>query len=170
MDFLQHGLDLIFPHHECSAAHAERLTGAAPFARHYVHAGMIGLAGEKMSKSKGNLVFVSRLRADRVDPMAVRLGLLAGHYRTDRQWTDELLKTATQRLGRWREAVAAAAGPSGAELLAGVRARLADDLDSPGALALVDGWADAVLAGVGDDPGAPALAARTVDALLGIRL
>jgi L-cysteine:1D-myo-inositol 2-amino-2-deoxy-alpha-D-glucopyranoside ligase len=164
------GNDLIFPHHECSAAHAERLTGAAPFARHYVHGGMIGLAGEKMSKSKGNLVFVSRLRADRVDPMAVRLALLAGHYRSDRQWTDELLKSATQRLGRWREAVAAAAGPSGVELLAGVRARLADDLNSPGALALVDGWADAVLTGAGGDPTAPALAARTVDALLGVRL
>src|SRR5205823_14684983 len=62
------GNDLIYPHHECSAAHAETLTGAQPFARHYVHAGMIGLDGEKMSKSKGNLVFVSRLRGDGVDP------------------------------------------------------------------------------------------------------
>ncbi|TDB98345.1 cysteine--1-D-myo-inosityl 2-amino-2-deoxy-alpha-D-glucopyranoside ligase, partial [Micromonospora fluostatini] len=92
------GNDLIFPHHECSAAHAERLTGVTPFAGHYVHAGMIGLDGEKMSKSKGNLVFVSRLRADRVDPMAVRLSLLAGHYRADRSWTDELLATAQERL------------------------------------------------------------------------
>src|SRR5688500_10701129 len=83
------GNDLIFPHHECSAAHAERLTGTAPFADHYVHAGMIGLDGEKMSKSRGNLVFVSRLRADQVDPMAVRLALLSGHYRADRTWTDE---------------------------------------------------------------------------------
>jgi L-cysteine:1D-myo-inositol 2-amino-2-deoxy-alpha-D-glucopyranoside ligase len=164
------GNDLIFPHHECSAAHAERLTGTAPFARHYVHAGMIGLAGEKMSKSRGNLVFVSRLRADRVDPMALRLALLAGHYRADRQWTDELLKDGVQRLGRWREAVRAAAGPSGADLLAGVRGRLADDLDTPGALALVDRWADAVLAGDGADRGAPALVAETVDALLGVRL
>ncbi len=78
------GNDLIFPHHECSAAHAERLTGEAPFAEHYVHAGMIGLDGEKMSKSRGNLVFVSRLRADKVDPMAVRLALISGHYRSDR--------------------------------------------------------------------------------------
>ncbi|MFD0821404.1 cysteine--1-D-myo-inosityl 2-amino-2-deoxy-alpha-D-glucopyranoside ligase, partial [Micromonospora zhanjiangensis] len=110
------GNDLVFPHHECSAAHAEALTGAAPFARHYVHAGMIGLDGEKMSKSRGNLVFVSRLRADRVDPMAVRLALLAGHYRSDRAWTDELLKVATERLARWREAATAPAGPSGDEL------------------------------------------------------
>ncbi|MEV4755022.1 cysteine--1-D-myo-inosityl 2-amino-2-deoxy-alpha-D-glucopyranoside ligase [Micromonospora sp. NPDC049559] len=164
------GNDLLFPHHECSAAHAERLTGEEPFARHYVHAGMIGLDGSKMSKSKGNLVFVSRLRADRVDPMAIRLALLAGHYRADRQWTEELLKLATQRLGRWREAVRAAAGPSGAELLAGVRERLADDLDTPAVLALVDAWAEAALAGTGTDPEAPALVARTVDALLGVRL
>jgi L-cysteine:1D-myo-inositol 2-amino-2-deoxy-alpha-D-glucopyranoside ligase len=164
------GNDLLFPHHECSAAHAERLTGVAPFARHYAHAGMIGLDGEKMSKSKGNLVFVSRLRADRVDPMAVRLALLADDYRADRQWTDDLLKTAQQRLGRWREAVAATAGPPAAGLLAEVRARLVDDLDTPGALAAVDAWVDAALAGTGEDPDAPALAASTVDALLGVAL
>ncbi|KAB1909097.1 cysteine--1-D-myo-inosityl 2-amino-2-deoxy-alpha-D-glucopyranoside ligase [Micromonospora sp. AMSO31t] len=164
------GNDLLFPHHECSAAHAERLTGEAPFADHYVHAGMIGLDGEKMSKSRGNLVFVSRLRADRVDPMAVRLALLSGHYRSDRSWTDELLVEAQERLARWRRAAAAPAGPSGDELLAGVRARLADDLDSPGALAVADAWADQALAGVADDGAAPKLFADTVDALLGIRL
>ncbi|MFG1659729.1 cysteine--1-D-myo-inosityl 2-amino-2-deoxy-alpha-D-glucopyranoside ligase [Micromonospora chersina] len=164
------GNDLLFPHHECSAAHAERLTGQAPFADHYVHAGMIGLDGEKMSKSKGNLVFVSRLRADQVDPMAVRLALLSGHYRSDRSWTDELLVTAQERLARWRRAAAVPAGPSGEELLAGVRARLADDLDTPGALAVVDDWVAQSLAGVADDAEAPKLFADTVDALLGIRL
>ncbi|MEV0723383.1 cysteine--1-D-myo-inosityl 2-amino-2-deoxy-alpha-D-glucopyranoside ligase [Micromonospora purpureochromogenes] len=164
------GNDLLYPHHECSAAHAERLTGEAPFAAHYVHAGMIGLDGEKMSKSRGNLVFVSRLRADKVDPMAVRVGLMSGHYRTDRAWTDDLLTTAQARLDRWRRAAAAPAGPSGADFLAGVRARLADDLDTPGALALADDWADRALAGTGDDAQGPALFADTVDALLGIRL
>ncbi|MEU4692765.1 cysteine--1-D-myo-inosityl 2-amino-2-deoxy-alpha-D-glucopyranoside ligase [Actinoplanes sp. NPDC023714] len=164
------GSDLLYPHHECSAAHAEVLTGAAPFARHYAHAGMIGLEGEKMSKSKGNLVFVSRLRGDGVDPMAVRLGLLAGHYRSDREWTDAVLKAGLQRLSRWREAAAAAQGPSGEGLLGAVREALADDLDAPAALAVVDAWAEAALAGAGDDAEAPALMARTVDALLGIRL
>jgi len=162
------GNDLLFPHHESSAAHAECLTGVAPFARHYVHAGMIGLDGEKMSKSRGNLVFVSRLRADGVDMMAVRLALLADHYRADRQWTDDLLKIAEQRLARWREAAAAPAGPSG--LLATVRRTLATDLDTPAALAAVDTWADAVLAGGGTDPGAPALMRSTVDSLLGVLL
>jgi L-cysteine:1D-myo-inositol 2-amino-2-deoxy-alpha-D-glucopyranoside ligase len=165
------GNDLLFPHHECSAAHAETLTGQAPFARHYVHAGMIGLAGEKMSKSRGNLVFVSRLRADGVDQMALRLALMSDHYRTDRQWTDDTRKAGLQRLARWREATAGGGtGPSGAAVLAGVRERLADDLDTPGALAVVDAWADATLAGEGDDPGSVALVRATVDALLGVRL
>ena len=164
------GNDLLFPHHECSAAHAEVLSGHAPFANHYVHAGMIGLHGEKMSKSRGNLVFVSRLRADHVDTMAVRLALISDHYRADRQWTDDLLKAAEQRLARWRSAASAACGPSGATLLSGVRAALTDDLDTPKALALVDEWADAVLAGIGEDADAPALVAATVDGLLGIKL
>jgi len=164
------GNDLLFPHHECSAAHAEVLTGTGPFAAHYAHAGMIGLNGEKMSKSRGNLVFVSRLRGDGVPPMALRLALISGHYRADRQWTDDTLKTGQQRWHRWREAARSAAGPSGAELLAGVRGRLADDLDTPGALALIDEWADHALAGTGADPQAPALMAETCDALLGVRL
>jgi L-cysteine:1D-myo-inositol 2-amino-2-deoxy-alpha-D-glucopyranoside ligase len=164
------GNDLLFPHHECSAAHAEVLTGKAPFAAHYVHAGMIGLDGEKMSKSRGNLVFVSRLRADHVDPMALRLALISDHYRADRQWTDDLLKAAEQRLARWRAAVSAPSGPSGGQLLSVVRAALSDDLDTPRAVAAVDEWADAVLAGIGDDADAPALVATTVDGLLGVRL
>jgi len=164
------GNDLLYPHHECSAAHAETLTGRAPFARHYVHAGMIGLDGEKMSKSKGNLVFVSRLRGDGVDPMAVRLGLLSSHYRGDREWTDDVLKTGEERLARWRSAAAAPAGPSGEGLVAAVREALSSDLDSPAALAVVDAWAEAALSGAGDDDQAPALMARTVDALLGVRL
>jgi len=164
------GNDLLFPHHDCSAAHAEVITGQAPFADHYVHAGMIGLNGEKMSKSRGNLVFASRLRADRVDPMAVRLALMSEHYRLDRPWTDELLKNAESRLARWRSALAAPAGPSGVELLAGVRQRLANDLDTSAALALIDVWADDALIGLGNDTTAPALMASTVDRLLGVRL
>jgi L-cysteine:1D-myo-inositol 2-amino-2-deoxy-alpha-D-glucopyranoside ligase len=164
------GNDLIFPHHECSAAHAEVLTGVAPFARHYVHAGMIGLDGEKMSKSRGNLVFVSRLRGDGVDPMAVRLALMSEHYRADRQWTDDALKAAHQRLALWRDATARASGPSGPAVVAAVRAALADDLDTPRALSVVDGWAEAALAGDATDPDASALVTRAVDALLGLRL
>jgi len=164
------GNDLVYPHHECSAAHAEVLTGEAPFARHYVHAGMIGLDGVKMSKSKGNLVFVSRLRGDGVDPMALRLALISAPYRLDRQWTDELLKAAQQRLATWRAAVAAPAGPDGAVVVTALRAALADDLDTPSALHVVDDWAEATLAGTGSDNAAPTVVAAGVDALLGVRL
>lgn len=167
------GSDLVFPHHEMSALHAEAAADQWPFARHYVHAGMIGLDGEKMSKSRGNLVFVSRLRGDRVDPMAIRLALLFGHYRTDRSWTNDLLEAAQARLARWRDAVALPAGPSAMTVLGRVRERLADDLDTVAALRAIDRWADVALAGsLGErpDPTAPALVRSTVDALLGITL
>jgi L-cysteine:1D-myo-inositol 2-amino-2-deoxy-alpha-D-glucopyranoside ligase len=132
---------------------------------------MIGLDGEKMSKSKGNLVFVSRLRGDGVDPMAIRLALLSGHYRTDRFWTPDLLTAAQERLAVWREAVGRDAGAPAAPLLRGLRERLADDLDSPGAIALVDAWARDTLAGDGDlEDEAPRIVCDAVDALLGIAL
>lgn len=162
------GNDLIYPHHEFSAAHAESLTGTTPFARTYVHTGMIGLDGEKMSKSLGNLVFVSKLRAEGVDPAAVRLALLAQHYRSDRQWSGAALAEAELRVGRWREAVAReAAVPAGAMLKA-VRERLADDLDTAGALNAVDTWANETLTNGGEDPSAPDLARDTMRGLLGI--
>jgi L-cysteine:1D-myo-inositol 2-amino-2-deoxy-alpha-D-glucopyranoside ligase len=164
------GSDLIFPHHEFCAAHAEALTGEYPMARHYVHTGMIGLNGEKMSKSKGNLVFVSRLRADQVDPMALRLALLSEHYRTDRSWHNGILDEAVARLDRWREAVAEPAGAPAHETVSLLRARLADDLDTAGALATVDAWATETLTGPSRDVHAPALLRAAVDALLGIAL
>ncbi len=164
------GSDLIFPHHEFSAAHAEALTGEYPMARHYVHTGMIFLNGEKMSKSKGNLVFVSRLRADQVDPMALRLALLSGHYRTDRTWTTEMLEAAVFRLDRWRHALTLPAGAPSGDTLNRLRAHLADDLDTPGALAAVDAWATETLDGRGRDLDAPNQLRAAVDALLGIAL
>jgi L-cysteine:1D-myo-inositol 2-amino-2-deoxy-alpha-D-glucopyranoside ligase len=164
------GSDLAFPHHENSAAHAEALTGDYPFARHYVHAGMIALDGEKMSKSRGNLVFVSRLRADGVDPMAVRLGLLSGHYRADREWTDGVLAQGLHRLERWRQAVRLAAGPPAADTVGRLRDHLSDDLDSPAALAAVDAWVAEAVTGHGTDRAAPAELRRAVDALLGVAL
>ena len=164
------GSDLIFPHHEFSAAHAEALTGEYPMARHYVHTGMIGLNGEKMSKSKGNLVFVSRLRADQVDPMALRLALLSDHYRTDRSWNTGMLDEAVTRLARWREAVAEPGGASAQDTVRRLRAHLADDLDTPGALAAVDAWATETLTRPGPEMVAPALLRTAVDALLGIAL
>ena len=160
------GSDLAFPHHEMSAAHSEVGTGIWPVARAYVHAGMVGLDGEKMSKSRGNLVFVSRLRSAGVDPGALRLALLASHYRSDREWTEDALAGGRKRLAAWSAGVARPAGPPGAELLSALRGALAGDLDTPAALGLVDEWC----AGGGSDPQAPHLARCAVDALLGVLL
>lgn len=163
------GSDLIFPHHEMCAAQG-RVATDQPFAKAYVHSGMVGLNGEKMSKSKGNLVFVSALRASGVDPMAIRLALLAHHYREDWDWTDEMLGSAQLRLNRWREAVRLDAGLNADEVLGQVRAALANDLDAPTALAAVDAWAGASVAIDSDDVEGPALVARACEALLGVTL
>lgn len=164
------GSDLIYPHHEYSAAHAESLVAGRRFARHYVHAGLIGLDGEKMSKSKGNLVLVSKLRNSGVDPAAIRLGLLTGHYRQDRMWTDEVLTDAQARLARWRSATALASGPVAEDTVARLRQHLADDLDTPKALAAVDNWVTQALEYGGPDTAAPGLVKTAVDALLGVEL
>jgi L-cysteine:1D-myo-inositol 2-amino-2-deoxy-alpha-D-glucopyranoside ligase len=166
------GTDLIFPHHEFGASEGQVATGSAPYAKAYVHAGMVGFGGEKMSKSKGNLILVSRLRHDGVDPMALRLALLAHHYRTDWEWTDGAITESVERLGRWRAAVSSPDGHDAAPVLAALRERLSDDLDCPGALAAVDAWADAQLAdgSGGSDAGAPGVVSRAVDALLGVAL
>jgi L-cysteine:1D-myo-inositol 2-amino-2-deoxy-alpha-D-glucopyranoside ligase len=172
------GRDLVFPHHEMSASHARvALANRKAFARRYVHAGLVRLGGEKMSKSLGNLVFVSRLLAEGHDPMAVRLVLLAHHYREDWDWTDAGLAAATDRLARWRVAAGASdgneasggrIGAAGSEVLATVRERIADDLDAPGALRAVDEWAASALGGGAASSGP--LVRATVDALLGIAL
>ncbi|MDU0315617.1 cysteine--1-D-myo-inosityl 2-amino-2-deoxy-alpha-D-glucopyranoside ligase [Phycicoccus sp. M110.8] len=164
------GTDLVFPHHEMSATQATVLTGERPFARTYAHQAMVGLDGEKMSKSRGNLVLVSKLRADGVDPMAIRLALLAHHYRTEWSWTDAGLAEAKQRLDRWRAAFSVATAPSSDGAVQELRARVADDLDTPGALAVVDRWAHRTLTVGGEDEAAPGVLARAVDAILGVRV
>ncbi|MBC7633439.1 cysteine--1-D-myo-inosityl 2-amino-2-deoxy-alpha-D-glucopyranoside ligase [Aeromicrobium sp.] len=160
------GSDLVFPHHEMSASEARVATGE-PFARAYVHAGMVGFEGEKMSKSKGNLVLVSKLRADGRDPMAIRLALLAHHYRSDWEWFGDEITAAEAQLARWRAAVARKMAPSGHAVLDSIRTALADDLDAPAALAAVDAWAADDTAG---DPQAGRTVRTAIDALLGVAL
>jgi L-cysteine:1D-myo-inositol 2-amino-2-deoxy-alpha-D-glucopyranoside ligase len=169
------GTDLIFPHHEMSAVQACGLTGASPFARAYVHQAMVGLDGEKMSKSKGNLVLVSTMRHAGIDPMAIRLAVLAHHYRTPWEWTDQVLADAQGRLATWRAGLSGNGGPPADLTIARIRECLADDLDAPGALAAVDEWARQSLNAESIEPeptdlGAPGVVGRAVDALLGIRL
>ena len=126
------GTDLIFPHHECERAQSEAATGE-PFVKHWMHTALIAKDGQKMSKSLGNLVFVDKLRTE-WEPMAIRLGLIEHNYRTEWEWDDELMPRNAERLRRWREHADGAAS----DLLAEVRERLDDDLDTPGAVAAVD--------------------------------
>ncbi|PWD52275.1 cysteine--1-D-myo-inosityl 2-amino-2-deoxy-alpha-D-glucopyranoside ligase [Serinibacter arcticus] len=183
------GRDLRFPHHEMSTSHLRMLSGDAHPVVAQVHAGLLAYEGEKMSKSRGNLVLVSRLVEQGVEPMAVRLVLLSHHYASSWEFHEAELIDAAERLTRWRDAVALTAGgsvpgagvPDSGAVVTQVRLALADDLDAPRALAAVDAWASAVLAadaadvvetGTATDGGsAPgALVRDAVDALLGIAL
>ena len=146
----------------------------ARFAQAYAHAGMVAYDGEKMSKSRGNLVFVSALRNSDVDPMAIRLALLRHHYRSDWEWTDDQLWTAVDTLERWRKALALGAGAPARPVVEEILAALADDLDAPRATAAVDRWVAATLGtdGLADtsDPDASITMLATLDAALGLTL
>jgi L-cysteine:1D-myo-inositol 2-amino-2-deoxy-alpha-D-glucopyranoside ligase len=164
------GSDLIFPHHDLSAGHAQALSGH-PLAGVYSHTGMVAYRGEKMSKSLGNLVLVSGLRAQNVDPRAIRLALLSRHYRTDWEWTADLMDEAVARLAAWSAAFGEAALTatdgetvgSAVSIVESIRLALRHDLDTPQALQLIDDAA----AGLVDDP---ALVNRAISALLGVDL
>ena len=158
------GSDLIFPHHEFTAAHATALSGT-PLAHAYCHVGLVAYQGHKMSKSRGNLVFVSKLLDGGADPSAIRLGLLAHHYRSEWEWHDADLATATRRLEAWRAGLErTSTDPVAAgTVVQQLRAALANDLDTPVMLATLDAALDR-----GVD--APGLVADAVLALLGVRL
>lgn len=179
------GQDLRFPHHEFSAAHAEAALEVPRMAHHYVHAGMIGLDGVKMSKSLGNLVFVSKLTKQGYQPGAIRLSLYASHYRSDRDFSFDLLEQAQVRLDRWSNAALHASSVDDATaLIAQVRGHLAEDLDTVAAIAAIDAWAARVQnaaapADVPDDRNAQLpttfteagrLVADACQALMGVRL
>ena len=168
------GIDLVFPHHEMSAGHAQVAHPGERFARAYAHAGMVAFDGEKMSKSKGNLVFVSALRLSEVDPAAIRLVLLRHHYRSDWEWTDDQLWAAVDTLTDWRRALALGAGADSRPVVARVLAALADDLDAPTAVRVVQEWVDATLGTTGladtSDRDAAEVVRRLLDAALGLSL
>jgi len=159
------GSDLIFPHHDMSAAQGVIATGQK-FARFFVHAGMIGLDGQKMSKSLGNLLFVSRLIDGGVDPMAIRIALMGHHYRSDHMWGASEIDQATALVDRLRlnlSRVEVAPTSSVVELIV---AALSQDLDTPRALAALKAWCDGCDAGyVGGSPGE---LSRVIDDLLGL--
>ena len=161
------GSDLVFPHHEMCAAEAQAAFPGIRFARHYVHTGMVGYQGEKMSKSLGNLEFVSRLRESGIEPAVIRLALLPHHYRSDWEWHDEDIAVATKRLEAWRAALSNTNVPQAEQLVVTLRAALAQDLDTPRVVKLMDDWAEGWHRG--DGSGAD-IVREVVDARLGILL
>ncbi|MFV0253680.1 MAG: cysteine--1-D-myo-inosityl 2-amino-2-deoxy-alpha-D-glucopyranoside ligase [Beutenbergiaceae bacterium] len=156
------GRDLIYPHHEMSIAHLRQTSGHTHPAHSYVHTGLVGYRGAKMSKSRGNLVFVSDLRGDGIPPDVIRLVLLNHHYRADWEYRSSQLFTAAQRWHRWRHAAQSTTDRDESAAITDLRRALATDLDTPSALAVVDRWAARA------DHGQQMVAA--VSALLGIDL
>ena len=161
------GSDLIFPHHEMCATQAHVITGKE-LAQSYVHAGMIGLDGEKMSKSKGNLVFVSRLVASGVDPMAIRWALMSDHYRSDRMWSDAVLQKAQSEIAQLRDALSKSTSAPTEDLITSIVNALSDDLDTTRVLSQINAWASSTLAG--SNGGNTDDLRIALDALLGLKL
>ena len=167
IDFQGGGSDLIFPHHEMSAAQSKVMNNKE-FASHYVHAGMIGLDGEKMSKSKGNLVFVSQLLCEGVDAMVIRTALLRHHYRSDHMWHNSELDDAAKFLDELRLCLSRPEVAPTDRTIEAVIFSLSDDLNTPGALSALQIWIAATNEGqTGGDPGE---LSRAIDALLGIAI
>ncbi|NDF93668.1 MAG: cysteine--1-D-myo-inosityl 2-amino-2-deoxy-alpha-D-glucopyranoside ligase [Actinobacteria bacterium] len=161
------GSDLIFPHHYMTALQAKALTGVE-FASCYSHAGMIGLDGEKMSKSKGNLVFVSKLRQDGVSPAVIRLALFADKYSSDRMWSKELLDSAAEFLDRLLSALSRQEVAPTFEVVQELVNALADDLDTPRVFLALSNWCARTEAG--QMGGSPGEISRALDTYLGINL
>ena len=161
------GTDLIFPHHFMSAAQAHAMTGRT-FAKAYIHSGMIGLDGEKMSKSKGNLLFVSQLISDGEDPMAIRLALLLEKYSQDRMWTELKLEVAKELLQRIRLNLSKMEVAPAAPLIASLGEALSRDLDTPAAIVAIQAWCEESEASPSVDEAGQV--SRALDSLLGLAL
>lgn len=161
------GSDLVFPHHEMCAAQASVISGKE-LASHYVHAGMIGLDGEKMSKSKGNLVFVSKLIAAGRDPMAIRWALMKSHYTSDRMWTEHLLLDAEEELASLRKVVSSGNCAPTHHLIQTIINLLSHDLDTPSALKEINSWVQQ--SQKIDSQENPQQLLIALDALLGLKL
>jgi L-cysteine:1D-myo-inositol 2-amino-2-deoxy-alpha-D-glucopyranoside ligase len=161
------GTDLIFPHHFMSAALAKALT-KEDFAQAYLHAAMVGLDGEKMSKSKGNLVFVSKLLKEGIDPMTLRHALLSERYSEDRMWSQETLQQSEERVVRLRSALSRIECAPTDGVIQLIAQSIADDLNTPTALDVLDKWASESL--VGKSGGSVGEISRFIDNALGLAL
>ena len=161
------GSDLAFPHHYMSEQIVRAAYGRG-FANNYVHSAMIYLDGEKMSKSKGNLVFVSKLLSQGIDPMVIRWALLSGHYQQDRSWSDELLQKATSEVALLRSALAQSEVAETKELIQSIISDLANNLDTQAALNRLIAWAKSSQSS--PKVNESGLVSRAIDSLLGLAL
>jgi L-cysteine:1D-myo-inositol 2-amino-2-deoxy-alpha-D-glucopyranoside ligase len=161
------GSDLIFPHHYMTALQAKALTGVE-FASCYSHAGMIGLDGEKMSKSKGNLVFVSKLRQEGVSPALIRIALFTDRYSTDRMWSRELLDDANKLLARLLSALSRQEVAPTFEVVQEIVNAISNDLNTPKVFELLNSWC--LKTEEGEVGGSPGEISRALDTYLGITL
>ena len=161
------GSDLIFPHHYMSEQIVRAAYGRG-FANNYVHSAMIHLDGEKMSKSKGNLVFVSKLLSQGIDPMVIRWALLSGHYQQDRSWSDELLQKSSSEISLLRSALAHSEVAETKELIQSIISDLANNLDTPTALNRLIAWAKSSQSS--PKVNESGLVSRGIDSLLGLAL
>jgi L-cysteine:1D-myo-inositol 2-amino-2-deoxy-alpha-D-glucopyranoside ligase len=161
------GSDLIFPHHEMSASQCTLITDKE-FSSHYVHAGMIGLDGEKMSKSLGNLVFVSTLINQGVSPAAIRWALFSSHFSKDRMWSQEILDDSSQWIDRLRSALSRVDVAPTTQIINGIIHKLSENLDTVGALQLIKEWVAKTEAG--ESGGEAGELSRALDTILGIAL
>ena len=159
------GRDLIFPHHYMSAVQVKAITGQE-FARGYVHTGFIGLDGEKMSKSKGNLVFVSKLLEAGIDPVVIRFALLTDHYSQDRMWSDKRLQIATEEVARIRAALSRNEVAPTTQVVTTIVEALGRNLDTPAALQALADWVEATQSGM--TGGSSGEIARALDSVLGL--
>jgi L-cysteine:1D-myo-inositol 2-amino-2-deoxy-alpha-D-glucopyranoside ligase len=150
---------------------SEQIVNAAygrGFAKYFVHAAMIGLDGEKMSKSKGNLVFVSKLLSDGVDPMVIKWALLSGHYQEDRQWSSQLLVKAEKEVNQIRVALAQSEVADPTEMINALISDISNNLDTPTALQRLLNWS---LKSKSDgDVNQSGAVSRAIDSLLGLAL
>lgn len=161
------GSDLIFPHHFMSAQIVKAALGR-DFAESYIHAGMIGLDGEKMSKSKGNLIFVSKLIQEGVDPMVIRWALLSGHYQQDREWSTQLLQRAKDEVVLVRSALSRSETADASSLVSNLIKDLSDNLNTPKALSEIVDWSlESNKIATSNHSG---LVSRAIDSLLGLAL
>ncbi|MGA1323661.1 MAG: class I tRNA ligase family protein [Candidatus Nanopelagicales bacterium] len=161
------GSDLRFPHHVMSDQQYRALTGQLHLAEVFFHIGMVKYQGEKMSKSLGNLVFVSDLIESGVSSMVIRYAILMQNFAKEWEWSDEVLREAEKRYHRVVDALSCESTADANHLIETIKGSLSNNLNTRMALDALDDWATETLQVQGNHSHA-GVVSRTIDALLGI--